>query len=100
MIYHRYKGSCFLCKEDNHGKCGRCWDSYVYIYIHIYIYIYIHTYLSRIYVHIDDVGYMTNPMDLCWFMKLVTHVAIKGMYCSEEMCQQQEDGCDMSTKKN
>ena len=46
------------------------------IVMYICIYIYIHTYLSRIYVHIDDMGYMTNPMDLCWFMKLITHVAI------------------------
>ena len=48
-------------------------------------------------------GYMTNPIDLCWFMKLITHLAINWgcFFFSEKcVCKQQENGCDMLTKNN
>ena len=63
-----YKDMCFLFGEDDNGKCGCYWDNYIYIYI-------------------DYMGYMTNPIDLCWFMKLITHLAINwGCFFFGEMC--------------
>jgi hypothetical protein len=39
------------------------------------------------YIYIDYMGYMTNPIDLCWFMKLITHLAINwGCFFFGEMC--------------
>ena len=84
---------CFLFGEDDNGKCGRYWDNYIYILI-------IWDTLGKmimaivdaigiiIYIYIDYMGYMTNPIDLCWFMKLITHLAINWgcFFFFGEMC--------------
>jgi len=70
---------CFLFGEDDNGKCGRYWDNYIYIDYMGYIGEDDNGKCGRYwdnYIYIDYMGYMTNPIDLCWFMKLITHLAI------------------------